>query len=249
MNKVEYKFDLINEITEQSILGQLADSHFVYGNPAVIESVEVIKVNSVISKIRDRKEYQLNPHRIIVKQNDCKNIIISDEIECETISINKLICCEISENVNLTFLNFLREHSENLKDIKYYNRGIIKNILSNRNPDNLISDISKYTNGYNWIMIPESIFNEISNSKNIELVSNKSKSIIKLVAKLNEINIYVNPLLQNEVYIGKLDSVSSIFNKNLKIENCPHGLYDEGIKITTEYAFIHKNNIRRILVK
>ena len=98
-------------------------------------------------------------------------------------------------------------------------------------------------------MTSESILNELSKIDEFEEVKSNNKSIIKLSGKIDFINIYVNPLLNNEIYIGKFDSISSIFNKNIKIEDCPHGVYEEGIKITAEYIFLHKNNIRRILVK
>ncbi len=255
MINVEYKFDLLSEVINLSVIGQLNNVNFVYTNPAIIESVEIIKKNSIISRIKDTKEYKLDSHRILVKQkdrdtNESFNIVISDEIEPETITINNLVCSEISDNINLTFTNFLDSNIDSQSIINYYDRGFFKNLL-NRCPNRLIDMLLEESIGFDSIFVSEDIYKEILKSNRFTtIISNKS--IIRLVGRISNseriVNVYSNPLLSDKVYLCKSNSISAIFNKNIKVGEHPSGYYDDGIEITTEYIFLKNDDIKRITI-
>lgn len=246
-SKVKYKFELMSDIIDLSVISNksiLLDSYQVYSNPAKIESVEVIKVNSIVKKVRKQKVYELKPHRVVVKQNsNDSNIIISDEIDIETIMNNKSVRSVISDNINSCFIKSLDKNCV-VEIIKYYNRGIIKNIFSARNPDQIIDKLGEC----NWIFTSKKIADELSKSEKFSLIGEKTHGF-NWYGNINSINVYIDNSIEDEIYIGKMDSITSIINKNAEIDtfNCGN-FYEEGLKITIEYVF-HNNGIRKLIIE
>lgn len=246
-SKVKYKFELMSDIIDLSVISNksiLLDSYQVYSNPAKIESVEVIKVNSLVKKVRKQKVYELKPHRIVVKQNsNDSNIIISDEIDIETIMNNKSIRGVISDNINYCFIKSLDKNCV-VEIIKYYNRGIIKNIFSPRNPDQIIDKLGEC----NWIFTSKKIADELSKSEKFSPIGEKTHGF-NWYGNIDNINVYIDDSIEDEIYIGKMDSITSIINKNAEIDtfNCGN-FYEEGLKITIEYVF-HNNGIRKLIIE
>lgn len=248
MDKVKYKFQLISDIIEGSVISNgslLIDSHFVYTNPAKIESVEVIKVNSEIKKIKSAKIYELKSHRIIVKQNNEKeNIIISDEMDTNTIISNKCIKTVISDNINSCFIKSLKS-SNIVKSVKYFNRGFLKKIFNKRDYDIIISEIIHHS----WIFTSKKIAEELSKSGRFIPIGEKKNGFLWF-GNIDNTPIYVsNSIDYNEIYAGNLNSISAIINKNAEIETFNSGnFYEEGLKITIEYLFIN-NGVKKIIVE
>lgn len=247
-SKLKYKFELMSDVINASVISNrsiLIDSYQVYSNPAKIESVEVIKVDSIIKKIRNHKKYELEPHRIIVKQNsNDNNIIISDEIDIETIISNRNIQCVISENINSCFVKSLNSNC-NTEIVKYYDRGFIRNLFIQRNPDDIINRIGEC----NWIFTSSKIADEISKSERFISIGEKTTGF-NWYGNIDNINIYTDDNIDvNEIYVGRIDSIISIINKNAEIEtfNCGN-FYEEGLKITLEYVF-HNNGIRKLIIE
>lgn len=248
-SKVKYKFELMNDIIDLSVISNksiLLDSYQVYSNPAKIESVEVVKVNSLVKKIRKQKVYKLEPHRIIVKQNsnDNNNIIISDEIDIKTVMNNKNVRNVISDNINYCFIKSLDKNCD-VEIVKYYNRGIVKNIFSSRNPDLIIQKIGEC----NWIFTSKKIADELSKSEKLSLINEKTNGF-NWYGNIDNINVYTSEYIKDEIYIGKIDSITSIINKNVEIDNLNFSnFYKEGLKITIEYIFYNNGGIRKLIIE
>jgi hypothetical protein len=247
-SKIKCKFELINNVIDLSVISNksiILNSYQVYSNPAKIESIEVIKVNSMIKKIRNQKTYELKPHRIIVKQNkNDNNIIISDEIDIETVMSNRKVQSVISKKINSCFIKSLNNNCD-IEVIKYYNRGFIKNLLSKRNPNDIISKIGEC----NWIFTSKKIADEISKSDKFISIGEKVNGF-NWYGNIDNIFIYIDDdIKENEIYVGRIDSIMSIINRNSEIETFDCGnFYDEGLKITIEYTFIN-NGIRKLIIK
>ena len=247
-SKVKYKFELMSDVIDSSVISNksiLLDSYQVYSNPAKIESVEVIKVNSMIKKVRNHKTYELKPHRIIVKQNTNEdNIIISDEIDIETVMSNRRVKSVIAENINSCFIKSLNNNCI-VEVVKYYNRGFIKNLFSQKKPDDIISKIGEC----NWIFTSKKIADEISKSERFTPIGEKTNGF-NWYGNIDNINIYTDDNIQDyEIFVGKIDSIISIINKNAEIDsfNCGN-FYEEGLKITLEYTFTN-TGIRKLIIE
>ena len=247
-NKVKYKFELVNDVIESSVLSNsniIGDVYYTHVNPAKIESVEIIKVNSHITKVRNHKIYDLSEHRIIVKQTDNLNIIISDELGIETIMSNKKICDEISDTINSSFITSLDDNCE-VELIRYFNRGVFANIFSKRNPDDIVDKIVDC----NWVITSDKILGEISKSKKVSLNDHTCKRGLIFYGKIDHVSIYIsNEVKENEMFIGKMDSITSVFNRNAEVEQFECGnFYQEGLRITLEYLF-KNNGIKKLIIE
>lgn len=248
-DKVKYKFELVKDVIDKSVLSKsdlISDVYYTHKNPANIEFVEVIKVNSHITKVRNSKIYELKPHRIIVKQSCESNIVISDELGIETVMSNKKVCDEISENINISFIESL-DNNCTVDTMKYFNRGFISNLFSRRDPEQIISRLVNC----NWVIISNKIFYELSKSDKLKTstISEKFKGL-SLCGRIEHISIYVSDQIKdNEIYIGKLDSITAVFNRNAEVDtfNCGN-FYEEGLKITLEYLF-KNNGINKIILE
>jgi hypothetical protein len=249
-SKVNSKYELIDNVIDLSVMSNksiISNSYQSYSNKVKIESIEVIKINSVINKVKNKKKlFELKPHRIIVKQNkNNNNIIISDNlVYTETITTNKKIQNTIAENINSCFIKSLNNNCT-IEYIKYYNRGFIKNIFSRRNPNDIINKIY----GYDWIFTSKKIANEISKSNKFKLIDKKVNQF-NWYGNFDKINIYIDDYIkENEIYAGKTNSILSIINKNYQIEkfNCGN-FYDEGLKITIEFTF-ENNGIKKLIIE
>jgi len=251
-NKVKYKFELVKDVIDSSVLScsdLIGDVYYTHANPANIESVEIIKIDKHIRKVRNHKSYELKPHRIIVKQSCDSNIVISDELGMETVMSNKKVCDEISENINTSFIESLNNNCV-VDTIKYFDRGFISNLFSKRDPEQIISKLVNC----NWVIISNKIFDELSKSDKLKTsISEKFTIPIKglsLCGRIEHISIYISDQIKdNEMYIGKLDSITAVFNKNAEVDTFKCGnFYEEGLKITLEYLF-KNNGINKIILE
>lgn len=252
-DKVKYKFELVSDVIDSSVLSNtdlISDIHYTHTNPANIESIDVIKVNSIITKVREKKVYNLKPHRIIVKQTDDNNIVISDEVEIETIMSNKKVCDEISETINTLFIESLNDNC-NVENVQYFDKGLFK-IFSKKDPNKILNKITDC----NWIITSSKMIDEISKSDIFKAVEpfkffiQQAGKRLTLAGKVDHIYIYITDSIKdNEIFIGKLDSITSVFNRNLEVNIFDGGeFYKEGLEITIEYLF-KNNGIRKIIVE
>jgi len=119
-HKEEFKrrFEFI-EIIRKSVLYPAIsiDIHYVNSNPAIIDSIETVKVNSSIKKIKTSRKYNL-----------------------ESFTSNKL---DIYTDINHLFIDSLNSNCSTI-EVKYFDRGFFKNLL--RRNINIITDNIKDCN-------------------------------------------------------------------------------------------------------
>jgi hypothetical protein len=241
---INVKITLVNDLINRSCLSNqnlMLDIFYVYENPAKIESIEIIKVNSVITKVRNHKEYKLSKHRIIVKQNEKSNIIISDDIDSQTIITNTNISSQLSQNLDNCFIRSLKTNVKSNKVVKYFKRGLI-GFFVKKSPEKLIEGLLNY----NWIVTSPHIASEISKCKDFILIDDCKN--INHFGKIGSLNIFTNDDIKSEIICGDINSITAIVNKDISIEefNCGN-FYKQGFKIMIEYLF-SSNGVDKITI-
>lgn len=191
-----------------SILGEISQNTIlVESNPARIESVETVKVKSQIKQIKTHMVYELSS-KYLSPNSDISNSLTLDLI--------------------------LQLKSKESTDIKYFNRGLIKNLLG-KNPKIILDNL----NNCDWIITSNKILDELSKLDNFKLID-KSISGVLSSGKINNISFYItNQIDENDIIIGNSDSITAIINKNI--------VFDVDL-ISIEFLFID-NGVRRLTLK
>jgi hypothetical protein len=199
----------INTITiNSSILGEISQNIIlVDSNPARIESIETVKVKSQIRQIKTHMIYELSS-KYLNPNSDISNSLTLDLI--------------------------LKLKSKESTDIKYFNRGLIKNLLG-RNPKIILDNL----NNCDWIITSNKVLDELSKLDNFKLID-KSISGILSSGKINNISFYITDQIdENDIIIGNSDSITAIINKNI--------VFDRDL-VSIEFLFID-NGVRRLTLK
>ena len=120
-----------------------------------------------------------------------------------------------NKNDNLSY-NLLSKFNSN-KEIKYFNRNIIKKIFKRQDCDYLIKEIINY----DWIITNDKIIKEFEKSADFEILDSKTE--IKLVGKIKNTFIYRNPIGDIDcIYLGNKESITPVFKKDSKFEYTYH---------------------------
>ena len=199
----------INKITiNSSILGEISQNIIlVESNPARVESIETVKVKSQIRQIKTHMIYELSS-KYLNPNSDISNSLTLDLI--------------------------LKLKSKESTDIKYFNRGLIKNLLG-RNPKIILDNL----NNCDWIITSNKILDELSKLDNFKLID-KSISGVLSSGKINNISFYITDQIdENDIIIGNSDSITAIINKNI--------VFDRDL-VFIEFLFID-NGVRRLTLK
>ena len=199
----------INTITiNSSILGEISQNIIlVESNPARVESIETVKVKSQIRQIKTHMIYELSS-KYLNPNSDISNSLTLDLI--------------------------LKLKSKESTDIKYFNRGLIKNLLG-RNPKIILDNL----NNCDWIITSNKILDELSKLDNFKLID-KSISGVLSSGKINNISFYITDQIdENDIIIGNSDSITAIINKNI--------VFDVDL-VSIEFLFID-NGVRRLTLK
>lgn len=231
--EVNLKLILANEIISTSFLSNpdlIQDVYYVYSNPAKIESIEVIKLNNVVNRVKNHTEYKLNSHRIIVKQRENSNQIISDELSSKSIQRNTNIGQKISENLDSCLIKSLEQKFTDKGDIFYFKRKL-KNLFKRTSVVELVSKFE----GKNWVITTPEIGTEIKSHPDFNNIDDGKE--INHLGDIGDISIFTNRSLDSGVvYSGNISSLMVIINKDIKIDEFDAGdLWDKGFKINIEY--------------
>jgi hypothetical protein len=191
-----------------SILGEISQNTIlVESNPARVESIETIKVKSQIRQIKTHMIYELSS-KYLNPNSDISNSLTLDLI--------------------------LKLKSKESTDIKYFNRGLIKNLLG-RNPKIILDNL----NNCDWIITSNKVLDELSKLDNFKLID-KSISGVLSSGKINNISFYITDQIdENDIIIGNSDSITAIINKNI--------VFDVDL-VSIEFLFID-NGVRRLTLK
>jgi hypothetical protein len=192
--------------------GFFSNIFYASENPAIINIKKTIKENGELKTIIDSNKYELSS--ITVKSKD-----------------------DIKYSLLHNFfvkLNF----KSNRKELKYFNRGFIKNLFTKKNPNIILDEILEY----DWIITTPNIINEIS-SHFIE--QTESNTMVKLrgyfTSQFKNTLVFELPdqYSDNIIYCGYHDSITPIINTNTKnIKN----------DIVLEYQFLSKENLKKIFI-
>ena len=218
------QINLINDVLLNSVISnkQLIDEIlFVNENPVKIEITKVMKVNSVISKVKEETTYKLQ-HFTTLIENPTKESIIDLMIS----KINNFYLSSLCDQGN-------KEH------ITYYIKGI-KRFFKKRDTNILIDNIGEYCN---WIITSDNIIKELSKSKNFIKIKD-SESNPKLVGVIKNINVFsTNEIEKNLILTGSIDSTTCIFIDEIYL-NKKSNIYDIGV----DYLFINRG-IRKFILE
>lgn len=190
MEDIGIDFDLIVRSSIISNSDIILNTFFVDSNPVSIESVEVVKVDSKIKKVKTNKTYELDKR----------------SFGLDGLDINQQIC----DILNSEFINKVSSIN-NHESIKYFNRGFLKN-FTKKDPQIIINGI----NNCSWIITSDKICDELKKLDNYNLINSNISGITKS-GNINNINIYTSDKIdENDIFIGNSDSVDIIINKNIK---------------------------------
>jgi hypothetical protein len=201
----------LDKILSLSILSNpeiILDIFYSDSNPARIESIEILKVNSIIQRVKNHKTYKL---------------------ESYTESLTT-----IHNTINKEFIKTI-DKSMSVEIVKYFNRGLFKNIFTKRDPNVILG---KLTN-CNWVITSKKISDELSTLvdfvKSNELDSNFMKSGV-----IGDRSIYISKdISDDEIFIGDGDSVGAIFKSDVKVFN----------ELVTIDFLIYNNGVRKIILQ
>jgi hypothetical protein len=244
--EVNLKLILANEIISTSFLSNpdlIQDIYYVYSNPAKIESIEVIKLNNVVNKVRNCTEYKLNSHRIIVKQRENSNQIISDELSPKSIQRNTNIGQKISENLDACLLKVLEQKFTVRGKINFFKR-TLKTFFRKPTPVDLVNNFE----GNNWIITTPEIGNELKSHPMFSLVDDRKE--INHLGDIGQLSVFTNSSIESGVvYSGNVSSLMAIINKDIKVEEFDAGdLWDKGFKINIEYL-VFNHGVDKWIIK
>jgi hypothetical protein len=218
------QINLINDVLLNSVVSNkqlINEILFVNENPAKIEMIKVMKVDSVVSKVKEETTYKLEHHTTSI-ENPTKEGIIK-------LFINKF---------NNFYLSSLCSQG-NEETITYYIKGI-KRFFKKRDINILIDNIGEYCD---WVITSEDIIKELSKSKDFIKIDD-DYSDPKLVGKLKNINIFSSNEIEKKLILtGSIDSTTCICLDEIYL-NQKSNIYD----ISVDCLFINKGIRKLILV-
>ncbi len=168
--------------------------YFVESNPAEVETIEIKKVNSEIKEISKKQTFKL-----------LRSEITNDGLL--SLKIRELIKHRL-----IVLLNFNSRNTE----FKYFKVGFLKGFFYKKNPKKILEKINQFRDS-DWIITSENIINELSSLEEFESLSGYGD--IRLVGKIGETMVFKMMDIENAIYIGKKESITAVFNRNILQEN------------------------------
>jgi hypothetical protein len=202
---------LLSEMFED---GMFSNIFYADENPAIINIEKIVKEDSKLKTITDSKTFNLNS-LYANSENDIKYKLIHNFF------------------VRLNF-------QSTVKELKYFNRGFIRNLFTNRNSDTLLDEILNY----NWIITTPDIIKELSTIVGYQELN--GNTLVKLRgsfnSQFNDTLIFQIPndeFTKDVIYCGNFDSVTPVINRNKIAEK-------DGMRI--EYIFQTKDNLKKLII-
>jgi hypothetical protein len=215
--------DYINDILSNSVISHknlIGETLFVNSNPAKVESVEVKKVNNVITTSKKVNDYKL------------------DSTTTEISNIDKsTLMCSISQLLDNKFIKSLELFETD--ELEFYKKGIIK-LFSKPNPQLIVDEVGEY---YDWIITSPKIFNYLSKHKNFEPIKDDKLTSIKLRGKINHLSLFVTDNIDSNIlFKGICKYSSSVMLDRFDISK------ESNIYVKVDYLFINKGVRKLILI-
>lgn len=193
----------------------------------------------------DKNPAIINIERIIKEDGKLKNITESNTYDLLSLTVNN------EDDIKYSLLhNFFVKlnYDSNRKEIKYFDRGFLRNFFTKRNIDIILDEIL----GHNWIITTPNIIQEISKIEGFEYC--EGNTLVKLRGRFNcqfydtlifelpsnDINSnYYRQFTENIIYCGNFDSITPVINTNKIIEKG---------EIRIEYIFQTKDNLKKLII-
>jgi len=140
----------LDKIINLSTLSNLSlDILYSDSNPARIESIEILKVNSIIQRVKNHRTYKL---------------------ESYTGRINT-----IHNSINRQFIKTI-DNAMSVEIVKYFDRGLFKNIFTKRDPNFILGKLTNCNWVITSKKISDELSTLVDFVKSVELDSNFMKS-------------------------------------------------------------------------
>ncbi len=214
---MNFQINLIEDIlTKTFIIHQeiSSDTLFVDSNPVEIEILKVSKVNSSISKTKEKKIFKLN--HFTSQQTDYKDIPDN-----------------IARKLNKSFIELVSSTDDEeiieIKEKKMFG------LYTKKDYSKILDSITYF----NWVIVHSTIVNEISKMPDFIRISESAGSINK-VGAINEVVFFSsNEVEKNSIICGTSDSITSVFLNDISIDK-KSNIYEIGIDYLFNYKGIRK---------
>lgn len=220
------QLDLINDILRDSIVSQrdlISETLFVDTNPAQVDMVKIMKVNSVVTKVTESNNYILNTKKFTFDKFDKEEIVN-----------------QVGLSLDSLFIDSLDDSSEQ-ENLKYYKKGLL-NLFKRNNPEEIVNQISEYCD---WIITSNKVINQLSRLDSFDAVYNDNISTVELRGRINNIKIFrSDDIDENTIYIGHSSACSSVFLKEIILKSNIINIYETDVN----YLFINKG-IRKLILE
>jgi hypothetical protein len=190
----------------------LSSIYFVDSNPAEVEMIEVKKINSEIKEFKKKESFNLFK---------------------KSIDNSGLPSLNIRENVKQNLISVMNYNSEN-SEFKYFKVGFFKRLFYKKDPKKILNLFKEKSD---WIITSEDIISELSSLEYFEYMSGYGD--IRLVGKIGETMIFKMKDIKNVIYIGKKESITAVFNRNL---------FQRKDDILVEYLLKANDRLEKIIV-
>lgn len=263
-NGENIKNELLTDIANKSVMNQLVNIVFVEENPCILKTESTKIVDGVVTVDKTEDVYTLDKHRLIIKDSNYGNIVISDELDNpQTIMKNVNLSDCASMRINKEFISKI-DNLEKLviKKWSYFNRNFLNKLLSIRTECCFIKKIIEESADYNWIIVNQQTYDIIKKS-NFFIENNlnsdcliKNMGILKI--GLSSVVVYLNPgitkyrnvylknNLVNAIYFGKYSSMSILINKDVEIKRLKSN--SDSYSLTLQYKFIEGDPIKCLII-
>jgi hypothetical protein len=242
-NTIIFKEQLINKISDLTVIDQLVETIYVDKSIGQIDIQKTVKENDTLINFSEKIDFKLKSHRIIIKNSNGNNIVISDAPKSKTILCDISICKCISSDIDQIFISEIKSFRNTQKyTYNFYNQNILKKIINPNKKSDLIDKILSTGLDCSWVIIPEFIFNILKTSRLFTGNNLKSESSIYNAGCIGNLSVYVNPE-ENEsmLYFGNYDSVCILINRDIKEESIKKlSFYKSGKVISVDYLFLER---------
>lgn len=242
---------LLDEINCLSVVNQLVETIWVDSPNGEIETCRISKENGLVRSVVEKVKYNLKSFNLFIKPNpSSEDIIISDLPSSKTITRNQSIDMKASDNINLVFINEI-DKFKNTQLIKYpyFRLGVIPKILGWNRKSKLIEKISECSRGCSWMIVSQKVLDILEGTENFEKINNFSRTIFKLVGKIGETNIYLNPAEERNVaYFGNYDSITLVLNRNMQEKECLWHFTEYDSKLLIVEYLVYENGLTKKLI-
>jgi len=260
MNKEAITQEIIEGITNKSIMNKLIDVVFVHDNPCTITNEMTHKVNGELKTITTTQTHTLKSHKMIVKNN----LIFTDEVNTtQTIMKNTHVYDCAALRINREFISSIDSYSTLVKssDSTRFSISGLSRWFKKPSIKELINKILDFSDGQDWVLLNDETYKIISNSPYFDLVSVSDNNLLSGVGILKmsgrSISVFLNPNITknkrsyttktfntNKIYTGKNTSVSIMIKDGFDITM----LNENGYMISIEYKIVKNDDIKCIII-